>query len=145
MNNVNHFLNVLNQINYDNNIIQDLDFNKIEEKEELRELKEFRELSDEEKIKHYFKNFNEQEILYFKNSVFKERIEECDLEKIVIRIHKKSGFLKKPIKIVGVDDGLIYVKSISGRGKTYYFYDSNYYCFIKKNMSFRDYLEEFVK
>ena len=148
-NDIYNFLKTLDNLNqnYDTNLLQNLVENNISFNKKIDIVEEnykFETMSDQEKITHFFNYFTDKEKLYFKNTTFKERIEECDLNQIVVRIHKKWGYLKKPIKIVGIDDGIIHVRSISGRGKTYYFYDNDYYLFVKDNLSFREYLEKFL-
>ena len=137
--------NVIEDINNDiNNFFNEI--KKINEKKTIyyEEIKK-EELTDEEQLKNILDNYDKKTILKLKNTIYKKELKKEDENKILIRIHKVTGYMYRYAKIVQINEDSQYIRISGLKSDKIKLIDSDkYFLFILKYNNFRDYLESFL-
>ena len=90
----------------------------------------------------YINNLSDEQKLSLKNYKFKKYISQEDKGKHLIAIKKSDGVFNYNMKIIKVKNKKFYVRN---NNKIFRLFSNDYYLFVKPVLSFREYLEEFLK
>lgn len=138
---LNNYLNYLNKIEENLNIKNTNNMINVNNLDCFKEYNEYIQ-NENNNLVSYINNLSDEQKLSLKNYKFKKYISQEDKGKHLIAIKKSDGVFNYNMKIIKVKNKKFYVRN---NNKIFRLFSNDYYLFVKPVLSFREYLEEFLK